>query len=119
MRRTLALGVVAAVAASIMAAPAAQAQTLDCTTTRFPAQNVVVIAPGVINVYPANAPGYATTVADWAAGLALCIVNDVAGPPVSCVKTIVANRPTVTIDPNTLAITIDYSDLLSTACRLT
>ena len=119
MRRTLVLGVVAAMAATILAAPAAQAQTLSCTVTKLPPQTIVSLGPGVINVYPANAPGYVLTVADWAADLALCIVNDATGPAVSCAKTILANRPTVTIDPTTLQITIEYGDLLGTTCRLT
>lgn len=119
MKARLTLGVVAALAASVFAAPAANAQILDCSTTRLPVQDIVVTGPGVINIYPANAAPYAGEVAAWATNLATCIVNDVAGPALSCAKTIVNNRPTVTIDPQTLAITIDYSDLLSTACRLT
>ena len=119
MKRTLALGVVAAVAATILAAPAASAQPqVICSANKVPPQTVVTIGGQQINVYPANAAPYAGAVVNWATGVAVCLVNTTAGPTIACVKAFVANRPTVTIDPNTLQITIHYGDLLGTACTV-
>lgn len=117
MKRTLALGVVAAVAAGIMAAPAASAQPqFICSANKVPPQTVVAVGGEEIKVYPANAAPWAGAVVDWATGVARCLVNAAAGPTIACVKGIVANRPTVTIDPQTLEITIHYGDLLGTSC---
>jgi hypothetical protein len=110
---------VATLAASVIAAPAASAQPqVICSANKVPPQTVVVVGGGQINVYPANAAAYAGTVADWATGVAVCLVNAVAGDTIACAKAFVSNRPTVTVDPNTLQITIDYADFLQTACTV-
>jgi hypothetical protein len=115
----LTLGVVAALAASVLAAPAASAQPqVICSANKVPPQTVVIIGGGQVNVYPANVASYAGAVAGWATDVALCLVNATAGPTIACAKAIVNNRPTVTVDPNTLQVTIDYDDLLHTACTV-
>lgn len=118
MKRRLTIGVIAAVAASVWAAPAANAQTAVCFGGRLPAQTIVDAGGGQINVYPANVVPYAGVVADYAVDAALCMVNTTTGPYVSCAQAFVANRPTVTVDPNTLQITIDYSEFMGTACAI-
>jgi hypothetical protein len=121
MRRRLALGVVAAVAASVWAAPAANAQVTRCTSNRLPGQTIVVISPGQIDIFPQNAGPYANDVLDWANGIVDCIVDEVRevlDPFVTCAEAYVANRPTVTIDPQTLQITIRYADFINTTCQL-
>ena len=117
MKRRLILGVVAAVAASVWIAPAANAQ-VQCTIGRMPVQNVVTTGSGQINVYPANAAPYATAVASWGTALITCVVNEAIGPAYSCAKAFVTNRPTVTVDPQTLQITIDYGEFIGTTCTI-
>lgn len=118
MKRSLILGVVAAMAASVFVAPAANAQVAECTIAKAPPQNVVTNSGGQLNVYPSNAAPYATAFASWAAGITTCIVNEAIGPAYSCAKAYVNNKPTVTIDPITLQITVDYGDFLGTTCSL-
>ncbi len=117
MKRRLVLGVVAAVAASVWIAPAAHAEATHCVTP-VPPQTIVTTGGWQINVFPGNAPSYALTVAGWGAGTATCVVNETAGPYIACANAIVANRPTVTVDPNTLQITIDYSGLMGVSCTI-
>lgn len=119
MKRRLTLGLVAAVAASVLVAPAASAQPqFICSANKVPPQTVVVVGGGQINVYPANVTSYAKAVTSWATGVALCLVNATAGPTIACANAFVNNRPTVTVDPNTLQITIDYDQFLHTACTV-
>ncbi|HYP24462.1 MAG TPA: hypothetical protein VEV43_12885 [Actinomycetota bacterium] len=119
MKRRLTLGVVAALAASVWAAPVASAQPqVICSANKVPPQTVVIIGGGEINIYPANGAPYALSVVGWARDVALCLVNSAAGPTLTCAKAYVNNRPTVTVDPNTLQITISYEDFLQTACAV-
>ena len=119
MKRRLTLGIVAAMAASVLAAPAASAQPqFICSANKVPPQTVVIVGGGQINVYPSNVAPYAGAVVDWATDVALCIVNATAGPTIACAKAFVANRPTVTVNPTTLQITIDYDEFLHTACTV-
>ena len=118
VKRRSILGVVAAVAASIWIAPAASAQTVECMIAKAPPQNVVTTGGGAINVYPANAAPYVTAVASWGTGIVTCVVNEAIGPAYACVKAFVNNRPTVTIDPQTLQITIEYGEFIGTTCSL-
>lgn len=119
MKRRLTLGVVAALAASVWAAPAASAQPqFICSANQVPPQTVVIVGGGEINIYPSNAAPYALSVVGWARNVALCLVNTTAGPTISCAKAFVNNRPTVTVNPDTLQITISYEDFLQTACTI-
>jgi hypothetical protein len=99
-----------------VAAPA-KAQTVPCRLS-LSSQTIVVLGPGQIDIYPSNAAPYATAVADGVRSYVSCLVSQSAGPLLSCAKTLVNNRPTVTVDPVTLQITIDYSDFLATACTV-
>jgi hypothetical protein len=117
MKQRLILGVVAALATSVWVAPAASAQ-ITCSVSRLPQQDIVTNGGGQVNVYPANVVPYATEVAGHVSGLALCVANEAVGPTYACAKALVNNRPTVTVDPETLQITVDYGDFLGTACSL-
>lgn len=119
MKRKLTLGVVAVLAASVLAAPAASAQPqFICSANKVPPQNVVIVGSGQVNLYPGNVAPYASAVLSWATGVATCLVNATAGPTISCAKAFVNNRPTVTVNPTTLQVTIDYSEFLGTACTV-
>lgn len=118
MKRRLILGVVGAMAASVFVAPAANAQIAACTIGKMPQQTIVSNSGGELNVYPANVVPYTTTLAGYVTGVATCIVNETAGPAVTCAKAFVNNRPTVTVDPQTLQITVEYGDFLGTTCTL-
>lgn len=121
MKRTFSILAVAAVAAATLTvavpANAAEAEAPHCQLVmRSP--DIVEIGPGVINIYPSNVGPYVNHVIAAATAYVNCIVGETVGPVASCAKTVVANRPTVTIDPVTLQITIDYSKLLGTTCTL-
>ncbi|HEV2754312.1 MAG TPA: hypothetical protein VG318_00865 [Actinomycetota bacterium] len=122
MRRRVSILAVAAIAAATLGAAApAKAAEADVAThcqllMRTP--DIVEIGPGVITIYPSNVGPYVNHVIAAANSFVNCIVNETTGPVLACAATVIANRPTVTIDINTLAITIDYSALLGTRCTL-
>jgi hypothetical protein len=117
-RRFSILGIVAVMATSLWAAAPAQAAEVPHCEWLVRQQDIVQTGPGVVTIYPSNAGPYANHLTAGAQGYVTCVVNEVLGPLVTCAKTVVANRPTVTIDLYTLAITIDYSKLLGTTCSL-
>lgn len=119
MRRRWTGLVAAAVAATgLMGAAPAQAAESDLCQMYLRSQDVVEVSPGRIDIYPANAGPYASHVVASAQAYVSCLLNETAGPLLTCAKAYVNNRPTVTIDPNTLQITIDYSDFLGTTCSI-
>lgn len=105
-------------ATSLMGAAPAQAAESELCTMYLRSQDIVQVSPGRIDIYPANAGPYASHVLASAQAYVNCVVNETAGPLVACAKAFVNNRPTVTIDPNTLQITIDYSEFLGTTCTI-
>ncbi|MDQ3914524.1 MAG: hypothetical protein M3323_04200 [Actinomycetota bacterium] len=117
-RRLSIVAVGAVVAASLGAATPANAATSTHCELLLRSQDIVDVGPGQINIYPANAGPYASHVVAAVRAYVTCIVDEAVGPTVACAKALVANRPTVTIDPNTLQITIDYSEFLGTACTI-
>jgi hypothetical protein len=117
-RRFSILGVVAVMATSLWTAAPARAAELPHCEWLVRSQDIVVIGPGVVTIYPSNVGPYANHLIAGGNAYVTCLVDELLGPLVTCAQTVVANRPTVTIDINTLAITIDYSELLGTTCRL-
>ncbi|MDQ4125707.1 MAG: hypothetical protein M3134_08930 [Actinomycetota bacterium] len=119
MRRTFAAGLVVMTAMSIWIAPGASASGIgDCDPGTPPENTIVTIGGGQIKISPGSAPGYATAVAGWARAYVDCLVAEVVNDPlVECVNSYVANRPTVTVDPETLDVIIDYSAFINTACE--
>ena len=119
-RRLSILGVVAVMATSLWAAAPAQAEAAERTHCQILLQgpNVVEFGPGTVTIYPANAGPYVGYVLAEAQAYADCLVDELAGPVIDCLFTVIANRPTVMVDPNTPSITIDYSALLGTTCEL-
>ncbi len=115
----LALGaVIAASLGSVSPANAADADALTHCELVMRSPDVVEVGPGYIKIYPANVGPYVSHVVAAATAYVDCVVDETVGPLVACAKTVVANRPTVSIDPITLEITIDYSALLGTTCTL-
>jgi hypothetical protein len=117
-RRWTGLIATAFAATSLMGAAPAQAAESDACIMTLRSQDIVEISPGQIDIYPENAGPYASHVIASAQAYVNCVVNETAGPLVACAKAYVNNRPTVTIDPITLHITISYAEFLGTTCSI-
>lgn len=118
-RKPLTVGTAAMVGASLWAAPSAGAVEADaCDPGTPPGQTVVSNEGHVVQISPGNAPGDATALASWASAYVTCLVSEVTNSSaIRCVQNYVRNRPTVSIDPETLVVTIDYHNFINTACE--
>lgn len=116
-RRIASLGVAAMVTASIWGATGAHAAEADsCDPGAPPEGTFVTISGSRIDIYPENVVPYAGAVAGWAGAYVACLraEND---RWIFCVPNhVAANRPTVTVDPDTGHVSIDLHELGNIAC---
>ena len=97
---------------AVGASTPARAQVPDCELGDPPPLTTIERGPGFVTVHPTNAPADALAVSGWLLRYVDCLEGGLVAEAIQCVTNNLPTDPIVTVDPETLDVTIHYGNIL-------